>query len=128
MLTVENSSDWLGREASSPRQKCRDDSVNVKLFVKLFVITGAARRGQAESGDVVMVSAVILDQIRPDPGDEGTITQVPCYHYQAHSLSPSCLARSLARLQERTWFLCTGYYVFYRLFPCFGETQYCVSQ
>ena len=44
MLTVENSPDWLGREASSPRQLCRDDCVNVKLFVKLFVITRAARR------------------------------------------------------------------------------------
>ena len=37
-------------------------------------------------------------------------------------------AASLTRLPERTWFLSAGYYVFYRLFPCFGETQYCVSQ
>ena len=105
MLTVENSSDWLGREASSPRQKCRDDCVNVKLFVKLFVITGAARRGQAESGDVVMVSAVILDQIRPDPRTRG---QSPKYRViitrLIHCLQAASLARSRGSRKGRGFY------------------------
>ena len=125
----------IGSEASL-RPTVRDVVTTVSTWncLSSFLWSPGRPGREAESGDVVMVSAVILDQIRPDPGDNHPSLVKKPWLLPGYSLCVGMRLRlslqgaSLTRLPERTWFLCTGYYVFYRLFPCFGETQYCVSQ
>ena len=133
--TVGKISNWFWGESSPHRQRCRDDCVNVKLFVKLFVITRAAgQRGRERRCRDGLRSHLGSDQAgsrgqSPESREEAVIiTRVFTLLRVGMRLRLSLQGASLTRLPERTWFLCTGYYVFYRLFPCFGETQYCVSQ
>ena len=96
---VQRPSDWLTREASPHRQRCRDDCVNVKLFVKLFVISSHQARRAGMSWSSPQSSWIRSDRIPGTitlrvswmkrshycPGPSLSVSRVSCLSCLAHA-------------------------------------------
>ena len=99
---VGKTSSWFWGESSPHRQRCRDDCVNVKLFVKLFVITRAAgQRGRERRCRDGLRSHLGSDQAgsrgqSPESREEAVIiTRVfTLCRDAAQAQSPRCLAHA----------------------------------